>query len=100
MTGKGGMEMTVDRDALMALLTKAEDAHQLAYQDTEGVDEEWPMWYADFLIEDLRHILNVDLTRSELICVLLNLSRLQPLEAPGEDWQVYYADYLLERYAS
>ncbi len=92
--------MTVDRDALMALLTKAEDAHQLAYQDTEGVDEEWPMWYADFLIEDLRHILNVDLTRSELICVLLNLSRLQPLEAPGEDWQAYYADYLLERYAS
>ena len=91
--------MAVDRDALIVLLTKAEDAHKLAYQDTAGVDEEWPMWYADYLIQDLQRILNAVLTRSELICVLLNLSRLQPQEAPGEDWQAYYADYLIERYA-
>ena len=56
------------------------------------------MWYADYMIERLRKLLNAPLTNSGLICVLLNLSRLQPLEAPDEAWEEYYADYMVERY--
>ncbi|MCD4673220.1 MAG: hypothetical protein K8R77_11205 [Anaerolineaceae bacterium] len=50
------------------------------------------------MIERLRKLLNAPLTNSGLICVLLNLSRLQPLEAPDEAWEEYYADYMVERY--
>ncbi len=50
------------------------------------------------MIEKLCELLHAPLTRSELICVLLNLSRLQPAEAPDVPWQEYYADYLIERY--
>ena len=90
--------MTEQKNALAELLVEVADAHQLAFADTEGEDPEWPMWYADFMIEKLSELLHAPLTRSELICMLLNLSRLQPVEAPDIPWQEYYADYLIERY--
>ena len=90
--------MTEAKDALMALLTETSEAHQRAFADMNEEDPEWPMWYADFMIEKLSELLHASLTRSELICVLLNLSRLQPKEEPDVSWQEYYADYLIGRY--
>jgi hypothetical protein len=90
--------MTEKKDALVAFLTETSEAHVQAFADMGGEDPEWPMWYADYMIEKLRELLHAPLTRSELICVLLNLSRLQPVEAPDMPWQAYYADYMIERY--
>jgi hypothetical protein len=90
--------MTEQKDALAALLTETSEAHHQAFADVDGEDPEWPMWYADFMIDRLSELLHAPLTRSELICILLNLSRLQPAEAPDVSWQEYYADYLIERY--
>ncbi|MDX9864375.1 MAG: hypothetical protein RBT34_06165 [Anaerolineaceae bacterium] len=90
--------MAESKDALVMILTETEKAHQLAFAGTGGEDPEWPMWYADFMIENLNELLHARLTHSELICVLLNLSRLHPAEAPDVPWQAYYADYMIERY--
>jgi hypothetical protein len=90
--------MAEEMEPLVELLIETRKAHHLAYQDTDGEDPEWPMWYADYMIDRLQGLLHAPLTRSELVCVLLNLSRIQPLEAPDEPWQEYYARYLLERY--
>ena len=90
--------MSDKKFALIALLTETKEAHQQAYLDTQGEDPEWPMWYADYMSEKLQATLQAPLTRSELICVLLNLSRLQPSEAPDVPWQEYYADYFIGRY--
>jgi hypothetical protein len=92
------VDMTEKKDTLVALLTETGEAHHRAFADMDGEDPEWPMWYADYMIEKLGAVLHAPLTRSELICVLLNLSRLQPAEAPDVPWQAYYADYLIERY--
>ena len=90
--------MTEIKNALVALLTETSEVHHKAFADTDGEDPEWPMWYADYMIAKLSELLKVELTRSELICVLLNLSRLQPAEAPDQPWQEYYADYMIGRY--
>lgn len=90
--------MTEKKEAIVALLTETSEAHHQAFADTDGEDPEWPMWYTDFMIAKLSELLHATLTRSELICVLLNLSRLQPVEAPDVLWQAYYADYMIERY--
>jgi len=90
--------MTEKKDAIAALLTETSKAHHQAFAKTDGEDPEWPMWYTDFMIAKLSELLHAPLTRSELICVLLNLSRLHPAEVPDLPWQEYYTDYLIERY--
>jgi len=92
--------MAESKEALVALLTETSEAHHQAFTDADGEDPEWPMWYADYMIDELRELLGAPLTRSELICVLLNLYRLHQAEAPDATWQGYYADYMIERYLS
>ena len=87
------------RKELEEILVETRQAHQEACEVTCDEDDEWPLWYADYMMDRLRNLLGDALTRSELICVLLNLSRMQPLDAPDEPWQTYYARYLLERYS-
>lgn len=95
-----GEDVTHPQDLLVNLLTETSQAHHQACLEMNEEDQEWPLWYADYMIDRLRKLLGAPLTRSELICVLLNLSRLQPLEAPGQPWQEYYAQYMLERYSA
>jgi hypothetical protein len=50
--------LTVER--LAALLREAEAAHG-AYESTLGHrDEDWPTWYAGYMLEPLRRILATD----------------------------------------
>ena len=65
---------------------------------TDGFDLEWPIWYADFLLDRLLPLLEASMTRSELIYLLVHLSKIQPADAPGAKWSRYYARYLAERY--
>lgn len=90
--------MTDVMKELEELLIETRQEHQRACEVTCDEDEEWPLWYADYMIARAQMLLGESLTRSELICVLLNMSRLQPLEAPDEPWQSYYARHLAERY--
>lgn len=39
---------------LAKLFQEAGKAHHEAFATTDGVDPEWPIWYADYLVEPLR----------------------------------------------
>lgn len=80
---------------LAELFQQAKQAHLQAYQETDGADPEWPLWYADYLLEPLREILQADLTKSELVYLLVRVDRELQENAPNANWTEYYADFCL-----
>jgi hypothetical protein len=83
---------------LTDLLSEVGEAHHQAYIETDGYDLDWPIWYADYLLDRLLPLLEATMSKSELVYLLVHLSRLQPADAPGASWPRYYARYLAKRY--
>jgi hypothetical protein len=83
---------------LADLFSEVGRAHHQAYIETDGFDLEWPIWYADYLLDKLPPLLEAKLSKSELVYLIVHLSKIQPLDAPGAKWPRYYARYLVERY--
>ena len=85
-------------EKIVNLFMEAGQAHHQAFIATDGADPDWPLWYAEYLVDKLPPLLEADMTKSELTYLLVHLSKLQPLNAPGAKWPRYYAKYLVERY--
>ncbi len=85
-------------DRLAAVFRETGEAHHQAFIRTDGEDPEWPLWYADYLIGKLPKLLHTSFTKSELVYLLMRLSKEQPREAPGADWKRYYARFFAENY--
>lgn len=84
--------------ALIALLRDAGPAHHQAYIETDGDDPDWPIWYAEYLLDRLNALLGATLTRTQLIVLLVELDQLQRGEDPPADWPVFYAEQIVARY--
>jgi hypothetical protein len=81
------------------LLHEAAEAHHGAYAATDGVDPDWSIWYADYLIEHgLGKLLGATFLKSDLIYLLVGVDKEQVAVAPGGNWERYYADYFIRRY--
>jgi hypothetical protein len=73
------------------LLVEAGKHHHAAYIDTDGVDPEWPLFYASYVQTRLWDGLGVLLTRSELVHVMVSADlAITAGEATGE-WPAVYA---------
>ena len=81
-----------------ALLLEAGEAHHKAYSQTDGADEDWPIWYAEYLRDRLAELLQARFSKSELVYLLISLDREVQRLAPGANWRAYYARVLVERY--
>jgi len=90
--------MTETVEKIAKLLAETGFAHHQAYLATDGFDPDWPIWYADYMGDKLPPLLESDLTKSELIYLLIYLSKQQPLQAPDDDWSRYYAGFLVEKH--
>lgn len=84
---------------IAALLHQAGEDHLATHQETNGDDPEWPIWYADHLLENgFATLLDAKLLRSDLIYLLVLVDKQQKSEAPGVQWEKYYADFFVTRY--
>jgi hypothetical protein len=83
---------------LESLFAEVGKAHHTAYIETDGFDPEWPIWYAEYLHDKLPPLLEAELTKSELVYLIIHLSKVHELDAPGSKWPRYYARYLAKRY--
>ncbi len=83
----------------IALFEQTGKAHHDAFAAVDGADVEWPIWYAEYLIDKLPTLLNATFTKSEMIYLMVHLNKQQAIEAPQEKWPRYYARYFVERYA-
>lgn len=85
-------------EELEALFREVGQKHHEAFAGTSGVDPEWPLWYADWLMHKLPALLGTELTKSELVYLLVHLSKKQPQEAPDVPWARYCASFFARQY--
>jgi hypothetical protein len=83
---------------IQGLLVEVTREHDKIFKAASKRNSEWPIWYADYLHESLKTMLEADFSKSELIYLLVMLDRSQALEAPGIDWSRYAAQFFVETY--
>jgi NAD(P)H-hydrate epimerase len=79
-------------------LNETAEAHHKAFAATEGEDPEWPLWYADYLLEKMRQMLKANFTKSELIYLLVLAEKENGSVGPGAYWPRFYANFTISRY--
>lgn len=84
---------------LSQLFKDASEAHDAAFPAGAGKDPEWPLWYADHLLEPLGRALNNTFTRSHLIYCLMNAEFNHQALEPETDWTDFYAAEFIEHFA-
>ena len=84
-------------DRLAALLRRTAEAHHEAFFATDGVDPNWPAWYAAYLLEngigDL--LAGAPVSAINLTRLLLEAETAHRKEAPEAPWEQFYASRLL-----
>ena len=90
------MSTPEQKEDVLQLMRETGAAHHEAFILTKGDDEEWPMWYAQFMHTKLMDILDLSFTQSELIYVLVAADLEHQDEAPDTEWFRFYADFVVE----
>ena len=88
--------MTDNLDKLESLFKETGTAHHHAFEATDGVDPEWPSWYAGHLHSSLNDRLGAKLTKSELVYLIVAAEKQRVREDPDAPWPGYYAQFVLE----
>ncbi len=87
------------RNDLVDVFQETGHAHHTAFSETDGVDPEWPIWYAEHLQAPLTDALQTPFTKSQLIYCVMDADFEHQARAPESAWQEFYAEQFIERYA-
>ena len=84
------------------LLHEVAETHHRVFRISDGSDDDWASWYADWLtkLSELPSLLSTQLVRSELVFLLVKLDKAYVDEHPTEPWEVYYAPRLVEHFGA
>ncbi len=85
-----------DEAAIAQLLHEVAETHHVVYRITDGVDDDWASWYADWLLNlsELPDLIGARPVRSHLVHALVQLDRDYTRDAPKDPWPQYYAQRL------
>src|SRR5712691_2043436 len=94
--------MMTDPGRIAALLGEAAETHHRVYRITDGVDDDWASWYADWLLRcsELPSIVGSAPARSELVYMLVKLDKDHTASGGTAPWPEFYADRLLEHFGA
>jgi hypothetical protein len=86
-------------EAIAALLEEVAGTHHRVYRITDGADDDWASWYADWLLtlSELPALLGARPVRSHLVHDLVDLDREYNARTVSEPWTEFYARGLIER---
>ena len=89
--------MSGEASKVSDLLHEAGETHHQVFRISDGADDDWASWYADWLIRlsELPELLGGAPVRSELVYTLVKLNRDYTSENPEEKWEDYYATRIL-----
>jgi len=93
--------MSEDPKAKIAeLLRQVGEVHHTVFADTDGVDDDWASFYANWLLahSELPRLLARSPVRSHLTRSLVALDEQYTAASPSEPWPAWYATHLLEEY--
>ncbi|MDQ1454630.1 MAG: hypothetical protein QOH28_250, partial [Actinomycetota bacterium] len=70
------------------------------YRITDGVDDDWASWYADWLLQlsELPTMLGSTPVRSELVYMLVQLDKDHTAARAVEAWSDFYATRLIDHF--
>ena len=96
------MAANMKDDTIAELLHEAAETHHLVYRLTDGADDDWASWYADWLLNlsELPQLLGTRPVRSHLVHALVQLDRDHTNSKTDEPWPNFYARSLREQFAS
>lgn len=80
------------------LVQSVAEAHHQAFIEVDGADPDWPIWYAEHLVDDLNALLGASMTTSELVYLLISADREQTTIAPGSSVPGFYGRFFASRY--
>ncbi len=89
------MRNTESKKQIEELFQKTGSDHHQAFIATDGKDPEWPLWYAEYLVDKLGPLLNTKFTKSELVYLILTAENERAEKAPSSNWPGYYADFFI-----
>ena len=84
--------MTMADTELAELFVETSKRHHTAFIDSDGVDPEWPMFYAAYVQTRLWDQLGVLLTRSELVHVMVAADAALSAGTATGAWPAAYAE--------
>jgi hypothetical protein len=82
------------------LLHEVSETHHQVFRITDGADDDWASWYADWLtrLSELPSFLSSPPIRSELVYMLVRLDREYSDKHPAESWEEYYAVRIFDHF--
>jgi glutaredoxin len=87
------------RDGVAELLRETGRAHHKAFETTDGVDPDWPIWYAEFTRDEFAARFGMDFTRSQLVYCLMKADMEHQARSPDSPWPEFYANEMVEHCA-
>ena len=89
-------------EQIRKLLHEVAETHHQVFRITDGADDDWASWYADWLtrLSELPALLSSQLVRSELVYLLVRLDKEYTDEHPTEGWEEYYAARLVDYFGA
>jgi hypothetical protein len=88
------------RRRVSALLHEAAETHHVVYRITDGADDGWASFYADWLtrLSELGDVLGTRPVRSQLVHELVECERSYARAESAGGWEDWYAERLLARF--
>ena len=82
------------------LLQEAAETNHQVFRITDGADDDWASWYANWLVtlSELPQLLGGTVVRSELTWLLVRLDKEYTKRRPDQRWEDDYAQELLRHF--
>jgi hypothetical protein len=100
-TRKDDMAGAPAEDRIAALLDEVGEIHHRVYRITDGTDDDWASWYADWLLDlsELPEVLGTRPVRSHLVHALVQCDLDYTAAETDEAWPHFYARALVSRFS-
>ena len=87
---------------LSDLLHEAGEVHHVVYRISDGADDDWASFYADWLIDhsELPETLGRTPTRSHLVHELVESEHAFNAAGPSARWEDFYAERIVARFGA
>ena len=82
------------------LLHEAAETHHQVFRITDGADDDWASWYAEWLVtlSELPELVGGKVVRSEVTYLLVRLDKEYTERGAAERWEDYYARELIRHF--